>query len=443
MYEMRLRLLLLARKLLLLLLLQRRLERRKRLQRRWWVRPVFQRRKEEGLYYTAMQRMRQGDHEFFYKFFRMTPLLFDKLLAFVADDLTRQHHIREPLEPGERLAIALSYLASGQDIKDVALAYRVGIETARLCIHVACRAIWARLKDHYMKAPSMSEWAQIADGFTAQWQFPNCLGAVDGKHVAIVAPRNSGSLYYNYKGTFSVVLMAVVDSNYKYILIDVGAEGRHSDGGIFQNSTFGRALLQDRLPVPTCARLPGTTGTIAPFTFIGDEAFQLRTNFMRPFPAKQLNDARRVFNYRLSRARRCVENAFGITAARWRILLRTIPLKPENVDFVIKAACILHNFLTILNADVHHFTDREDSFGNVVPGHWRQGMPRDGSEQSYFSLRTTRARNFEAKAADARNLLMAYFCSSAGEVPWQWHQPGVSKEAAVKQLHDQRLLPLQ
>ncbi|XP_072143454.1 uncharacterized protein [Dermacentor andersoni] len=294
-----------------------------------------------------------------------------------------------------------------------------------------------------MKAPSTSEWAQIADGFTAQLQFPNCLGAVDGKHVAIVAPRNSGSLYYNYKGTFSVVLMAVVDSNYKYILIDVGAEGRHSDGGIFQNSTFGRALLQDRLSVPACARLPGTTGTIAPFTFIGDEAFQLRTDFMHPFPAKQLNDARRVFNYQLSRARRCVENAFGITAARWRILLRTIPLKPENVDFVIEAAGILYNFLTILNADVHHFTDSEDSFGNVVPGHWRQGMPRDGSEQSYFPLRTTRARNFEAKAADARNLLMAYFCSSAGEVPWQWHQPGVSKEAAVKQLHDLRLLPLQ
>ncbi|XP_049515858.1 uncharacterized protein LOC119435724 isoform X2 [Dermacentor silvarum] len=81
----------------------------------------------------------------------MTPQLFDKLLSFVAEDLTRQHHIREPLEPGERLAIALSYLASGQDIKDVALAYRVGIETARVCIHVACRAIWARLKDHYMK----------------------------------------------------------------------------------------------------------------------------------------------------------------------------------------------------------------------------------------------------------------------------------------------------
>ncbi|XP_049522627.1 uncharacterized protein LOC125945096 [Dermacentor silvarum] len=152
MYYMRFKLLLLAQKLLLLLLLQRRRERRKRLQRRWWVRPVFQRRKEEGLYYTAMQRMRQGDHGFFYKFFRMTPQLFDKLLSFVAEDLTRQHHIREPLEPGERLAIALSYLASGQDIKDVALAYRVGIETARVCIHVACRAIWARLKDHYMKA---------------------------------------------------------------------------------------------------------------------------------------------------------------------------------------------------------------------------------------------------------------------------------------------------
>ncbi|KAH7937273.1 hypothetical protein HPB49_009897 [Dermacentor silvarum] len=92
-------------------------------------------------------------------------------------DLTRCHVARDPLEPGERLGIALSYLASGQEIPSIALAYRVGIETARLCTHLSCRALWARLKDHVMK------------------------------------------------GTFSIVLMAVVDSECKYVLIDVGAEG--------------------------------------------------------------------------------------------------------------------------------------------------------------------------------------------------------------------------
>ncbi|XP_037581495.2 uncharacterized protein LOC119464548 [Dermacentor silvarum] len=438
--ERRQQLLLLKKKLLLLIILKRQDRRR----RRWWVRPVFMHRKEEGLYYTAMRRMREGDHDFFFKFYRMTPQMFDALLSFVVDDLKREYVVREPLEPGERLAITLSYLASGQEVKDVAMAYRVGIETARLCIHFCCRVIWARLKDRFMKVPSEADWTEIAQGFASQWQFPNCLGAVDGKHVAITAPANSGSLYFNYKSTFSIVLMAAVDSNYQYTIIDVGAQGRQSDGGILKNSEFGKALASGTLGTPSASCLPGTR-TAAPYAFVGDEAFQLRKDFMRPFPAKQLTDERRVFNYRLSRARRCVENAFGITAARWRVLLRTINLHPTNVDYVIKAACILHNFIMKLNAQTHGYVDREDSFGNVIPGHWRQsveGEARDGSQSNYFSLASTHARNFPTEAADARNIFTAYFCSTFGEVAWQWQQPGVSKDVALKHLQDEQLLPL-
>ncbi|XP_077516512.1 uncharacterized protein LOC144126289 [Amblyomma americanum] len=129
----------------------------------------------------------------------MSPEMFDTLLSFVTDDLTRQYVMREPLEPGEWLAITLSYLATGQDIKDIGLACRVGIEKARVTIHFCCRIIWARLKDQFMKVPSAGDWVEISEGFKKQWQFPNCLGAVDGKHVAIMAPANTGSAYFNYK----------------------------------------------------------------------------------------------------------------------------------------------------------------------------------------------------------------------------------------------------
>ncbi|XP_077511927.1 uncharacterized protein LOC144122288 [Amblyomma americanum] len=166
----------------------------------------------------------------------MSPEMFDTLLSFVTDDLTRQYVVREPLEPGERLAITLSYLAKGQDIKDIALAYRVGIETARVTIHFCCRIIWARLEDQFMKVPSEGDWVEIAKGFKKRWQFPSCLGAVDGKHVAITALANSGSAYFNYKHTFSIVLMTIIDSCYKYVLIDVGAEGRQSNDGVLKNS---------------------------------------------------------------------------------------------------------------------------------------------------------------------------------------------------------------
>ena len=75
-----------------------------------------------------------------------------------------------------------------------------------------------------------------------KWNFPHCLGSIDGKHVVIQKPRNAGALYHNYKQTESIVLMAIVDADYKFLAIDVGQPGSHSDGGIWQSSEFGRGL---------------------------------------------------------------------------------------------------------------------------------------------------------------------------------------------------------
>ncbi|KAL3189177.1 hypothetical protein MRX96_003309 [Rhipicephalus microplus] len=197
-------------------------------------------------------------------------------------------------------------------------------------------------------------------------------------------------------------------------------------GGIFKESSFGRDLSKGRLDIPAVGTLPGTS-TCLPYAFMGDEAFQLRKNFMRPYPAKCLNDTMRIFNYRLSRARRCAENAFGITAARWRIQLRTIYVQPSHVDFVVKAACVLHNFLTLYNPHAHQFLDREDSFRNVVGGRWRHGV-QHVPDNSFFAMAQTQARNYDADAGAARRLFASYFSSTAGQVPWQWNLPGLTKK---------------
>ena len=88
------------------------------------------------------------------------------------------------------------------------------------------------------------------------WQFPNCIGAADGKHIAIIHPYNSGSEFYNYKGFFSIVLLAIVDYDYKFIFADVGCQGRISDGGVYRNSFFYRATQENLLELPSDEPLP-------------------------------------------------------------------------------------------------------------------------------------------------------------------------------------------
>lgn len=70
----------------------------------------------------------------------------------------------------------------------------------------------------FLQVPSSEDdWKTISEDFNNQWNFPNPLGALDGNHVVIVASQHSGSVYYNYKGTFNIVLMALIDANYKFI----------------------------------------------------------------------------------------------------------------------------------------------------------------------------------------------------------------------------------
>jgi len=88
------------------------------------------------------------------------------------------------------------------------------------------------------------------------------------------------------------------------------------------------------LDIPTPDTLPQSSKKVA-FHFVADEAFPLSLFMMRPYPGSTLDNSKRIYNYRLSRARRCIENAFGIMAARFRIFRRPIQAEPKYAEQVV------------------------------------------------------------------------------------------------------------
>ena len=183
------------------------------------------------------------------------------------------------------------------------------------------------------------------------------LRAVDGKHVTIQNPHNSGSTFFNYKGTFSLVLMAVASADYRFVVADIGSYGSNPDGAIFRNSKFGSKFYAGEIPLPPDRVLPNyPTGGHVPYGIVGDEAFPARKNLFRPHPGAggrtRLEKKKRIYNYRLSRARRIVENVFGILVQRFRIYQRRMNLQPANATLVMQATVVLHNFLTKPDANI-------------------------------------------------------------------------------------------
>lgn len=156
------------------------------------------------------------------------------------------------------------------------------------------------------------------------------------------------------------------------------------------------------MSVPEACPLPGSgvQGPM-PYTMVGDAAFPLKTYLMRPFPGNRIPRWRKIFNYRLSRARMVVECAFGILASRWRVLHTRMNVQPENADSIVIAACILHNFL-INPAENQRWLDETEERGDVLQSVQNMGGNR-GSREAY----------------DVREQLCTFFCSPEGKVPWQ------------------------
>ncbi|XP_065664391.1 uncharacterized protein LOC136086052 [Hydra vulgaris] len=271
-----------------------------------WMRRIFMERSQKGLFNVLVKDLKLFDSVYFFQSFRMSSQTFEILLSWVAPFISKSSLRRAVATAEERLCIALSYLVTG-DVQ----------------ITIAIR---------YLLAPSsQKEWLEISSELYERWNFPHCLGAIDGKHVIVQSPAE--------------VAQSKCNAKYEFTLVDIGGSGRQSDGGIYNNNKVGSTIVNNLLNFPNPSCISGYSKSIIfPYTFLADEAFALKPHMMRPYP-RSTNLDKTVFNYRLSRGRRVIEYSFGVLASRFRLFRRPIVLKVENVKIVVKANVALHNFL--------------------------------------------------------------------------------------------------
>ena len=211
--------------------------------------------------------------------------------------------------------------------------------------------------------------------------------------------------------------MAICNADYEFTYVDVGAEGKASDGGIWQNCSLCEYMssIHNLLQIPNLTVIDAIGKPISYF-LLADDAFRLGPHILKPYHGTGLTMKQRIFNYRLSRAGCIKENCFGILACRFRIFRKTIEVQPKFATEIVMACCILHNYLCVEARGSYippAALDRELGDGTFVPGTWHE-------EQDLDPLTKDSQQNASLYAKGIRNCMADYFVTKEGEVPWQY-----------------------
>lgn len=200
--------------------------------------------------------------------------------------------------------------------------------------------------------------------------------------------------------------MSISGAKQEFVMVDVGAPGRHSDDGVFAHSEMGQRFMSNSMFLPKPEKIRGSNDEF-PYVLVGDEAFALSSFLMRPYPRRnELDLKKRVYNYRLSRARRIVETSFGLLSAVWRIFKSPLRTNVATSIKIIKACCCLHNFLLKFEPEKQRIA--------------KMGTSQDAYENCFTDLPAEPAAVAPATgAALIREHFSNYFMTN-GAVDFQW-----------------------
>ena len=186
--------------------------------------------------------MQLGEHESFFKYFCMSATVFEILLRLVGPLIVKFETV---IHYTGRTTFSYPKISCdrGDSHQTIAFSYRLGHATVNKIVPETCLAILNALSPIYVQCPSTAkEWEDVAEKFWEKWNLSLCIGALDGKHLRCHCPANTGSLYFDIHGWFSIVLIALCSARYSHLLVNIGAIGSASDGGIFERCGMKNVL---------------------------------------------------------------------------------------------------------------------------------------------------------------------------------------------------------
>ncbi|KAM3913212.1 uncharacterized protein RB166_018524 [Leptodactylus fuscus] len=390
---------------LLLIILVRILRRRRmarekarRAQHLLWMRRV-KRIRDNRQRLAKFRNELRSDADKFYNYCHMSIPAFDDLLGRLRTSLILQNTVNgEYVGAEERLLFTLRFLATGETFRTMHRQLGVSVPTIANIVKTTCKIIWKDLQPVVMPTPTLETWSEVAAGFDNAVNFPNCLGAVDAQHIRVLRPLDSGSKPLDHKKYFSVVVLAVADTNCKFVAIDVGSYDNTGDKRVLNASRVQQQILQDQISLPAPRPFPGTSNPI-PLVMVSNNVFTVTPPLLRPYQGHGLDNRRRMYNCRLWRARQFVESTFAIMAVRWEVFCSAIQLDVATAESVLRACCVLHNYVRNSDGGEVDLNTQMPSAGAVI------GQSYDIPPDNGLHLRD--------RFAD-------HFASPEGAVTWQF-----------------------
>jgi hypothetical protein len=259
--------------------------------------------------------------------------LLDILRPRLTKEMTR---LRRPVPADKRLAIALTYFATGAPLAVIANNYSCGLSTVRNIVLEVSNIIF-NMFDIKGLPDTPDGLKKLSLEFEQMGGFPNVVGCIDGSHIPIMKPNAYGAEYFCYKKFFSIVLLAICDHKKRFLSFSVGYPGKFSDGGVYKESGM-RETVNEIYDVCGNGR----------YHILGDSGFGLSVNLLKPFPQAVVfeNESKRLFNYRLSKVRMVIEQSFGLLKMRFRCLHKRLDFEEVTNSILVTTACVhLHNWL--------------------------------------------------------------------------------------------------